>query len=51
MLNRAAQHLPAIAMSLVVTLSLLIGIDSLAVQEHAASDATTVATQLVAPRG
>jgi hypothetical protein len=51
MLNRAAQHLPAIAMSLVVTLSLLVGIDNLAVQEHAASDVTAVATQVLAPRG
>lgn len=51
MLNRATQHLPALAMAVVVTLSLLVGIDSLAVQEHAASDVTVVAAQLLAPRG
>lgn len=51
MSNRRTQHLPAIAMAIVVTLSLLAGIDNLAVQEHAASDVTAVAAQLVAPRG
>ena len=51
MLNRATQHLPAIAMAIVVTLSQLVGIDNHAVQEHAASDVTAVAAQQVAPRG
>ncbi|MEW6708178.1 MAG: hypothetical protein AB1430_25320 [Pseudomonadota bacterium] len=45
-MNRISTHLPAIAASVVVTLSLLVGIDTLAVQEHAASDIAAAAAQV-----
>ncbi len=56
-MNRITAHLPAIAMSLVVTVSLLAGIDNLATGQHAgttlanaAQQTHTVAAKATAPR-
>jgi hypothetical protein len=45
MTNRTASSLSAMALSAVVTLALLLGIDSLAVQQHAGTDMAAAAAQ------
>jgi hypothetical protein len=45
MTNRTASSFSAMALSAVVTLALLLGIDTLAVHEHAATDMAAAAAQ------
>ncbi|MED5619734.1 hypothetical protein [Ideonella sp. BN130291] len=45
MTNRNASSFTALALSVVVTVAVLLGIDTLAVQEHAATDMAAAAAQ------
>ena len=52
MTHRTASTVPAVALSIVVTLALLLGIDTLAVQQHAGAEmaAAAVAAQVAAAK-